>query len=53
MMGNFLSLLVITTGLLIGLLYRISIEEQELAKQLGQPYKEYMQRTKRLIPYIY
>jgi protein-S-isoprenylcysteine O-methyltransferase Ste14 len=53
MIGNWVSLLLITTGLFIGLLYRMSVEEQELLQHLGQPYKEYMQRTKRLIPFLF
>jgi len=34
-------------------LWRIHIEEQALAEGLGQPYKDYMARTKRLIPFVY
>jgi protein-S-isoprenylcysteine O-methyltransferase Ste14 len=33
--------------------YRISIEERALTKDLGEPYVEYMKRTKRLIPYVF
>jgi protein-S-isoprenylcysteine O-methyltransferase Ste14 len=32
--------------------YRIRVEEQALAEDLGAPYQEYMRRTKRLIPYV-
>ncbi len=49
---NWLSLLVIIGCALIGYSYRIHIEEQALQEHLGQPYREYMQRTKRLIPYV-
>lgn len=31
---------------------RISIEERALASDLGDPYRAYMQRTKRLIPFV-
>jgi protein-S-isoprenylcysteine O-methyltransferase Ste14 len=31
---------------------RIRIEERALAKDLGDPYRKYMQRTKRLIPFV-
>lgn len=49
---NWLSLLVIIGCALIGFSYRIHVEEQALQEHLGQPYREYMQHTKRLIPYI-
>jgi len=35
-----------------GMAYRISVEEKALAVGLGQPYRDYMQRTKRLIPFV-
>lgn len=53
MMTNWASLLALMLGLLSGLVYRISVEEQALRAALGQPYEEYMQRTKRLVPFIY
>ena len=33
-----------------GMAYRISVEEKALAVGLGQPYRDYMQRTGRLFP---
>jgi protein-S-isoprenylcysteine O-methyltransferase Ste14 len=32
--------------------YRIRVEEDALAEDLGEPYRAYMRRTKRLIPYL-
>jgi protein-S-isoprenylcysteine O-methyltransferase Ste14 len=32
--------------------YRIWVEERALAEDLGAPYRAYMRRTKRLIPYL-
>lgn len=49
---NWLSLFLIVAGALIGLGYRIHVEERVLREQLGVPYREYMRRTKRLIPYV-
>jgi len=49
---NWLSPLVILGCALIGFSYRIRVEESVLKEQLGQPYQEYMRRTKRLIPFI-
>jgi protein-S-isoprenylcysteine O-methyltransferase Ste14 len=48
---NYLSL---TTFVLVvaGYAYRIRVEEQVLADDLGQPYRDYMRRTKRLVPYL-
>jgi len=50
--NNWLSLFVIMGCALIGFSYRIRVEEQVLKAQLGQQYQEYMQRTKRLIPFV-
>lgn len=36
----------------VGYAYRIRIEERALATHLGSPYREYMRRTKRLIPFL-
>jgi protein-S-isoprenylcysteine O-methyltransferase Ste14 len=49
---NWLSLLVIMGCALLGLSYRIRVEERVLKEHLGQRYQEYMQRTKRLIPFV-
>ena len=35
-----------------GYAYRIRIEEEALANDLGAPYRDYMRRTKRLIPFL-
>ena len=35
-----------------GFAYRIRVEEQALAADLGPPYRDYMRRTKRLIPRV-
>ena len=51
-LANWLSLLVIMGSALIGLTYRIRVEEAALQEQLGQPYREYMRSTKRLIPFV-
>ena len=34
-------------------LYRIRIEESVLLEELGDEYREYMKKTKRIIPFIY
>ncbi len=35
-----------------GYAYRIRIEEEALARELGSPYRDYMRRTRRLIPFV-
>lgn len=35
-----------------GYAYRILIEEKALVDDLGQPYRDYVRRTKRLIPFL-
>jgi protein-S-isoprenylcysteine O-methyltransferase Ste14 len=49
---NWLSVLIIMGCALIGFSYRIRVEERVLLEQLGQRYREYMRRTKRLIPFV-
>lgn len=50
---NWLSLLGIMLAGFIGYSYRVMVEERTLVTALGGPYREYMQRTKRFIPFIY
>lgn len=35
------------------LIYRVAVEERALCDGLGQPYIDYMQRTRRFIPFVY
>jgi protein-S-isoprenylcysteine O-methyltransferase Ste14 len=37
---------------LAGYAYRIRIEESALVRDLGEPYVDYMRRTKRLVPFL-
>ena len=37
----------------LGILRRILVEEQALAQSLGEPYRDYMRRTQRLIPGVF
>jgi len=43
----------ITLALVPLVLYRITIEERMLLQKFGDEYREYMRRTKKLIPFIY
>ncbi len=48
---NWLSFAALIVALL-GYANRIRIEERALARDLGEPYRDYMRRTKRLIPFL-
>jgi protein-S-isoprenylcysteine O-methyltransferase Ste14 len=52
-MTNWASLLTLLLCVFSGHLYRVSVEEKALIKTIGQPYIEYMQHTKRFIPWVF
>jgi len=51
-LGNWAGLLALIACGALGYAYRISIEENALVMALGQPYREYMGRTQRLVPFV-
>lgn len=50
---NWASLVIVFVPSCAATLWRIHVEETALVDGLGEPYRNYMQRTKRLIPMIY
>jgi protein-S-isoprenylcysteine O-methyltransferase Ste14 len=52
-MTNWASLACLLICVFLGHWYRFHVEEQALVSALGQPYVEYMQRTKRFIPKLF
>ena len=50
---NWAGLVVLLAGGLIGLGYRVRVEERALVEALGQPYADYMRHTKRFIPFLF
>jgi protein-S-isoprenylcysteine O-methyltransferase Ste14 len=52
-LSNWLSVLSMIIPVLLGFIYRISVEERFMINQMGEKYIEYQKRTKRLIPTIY
>ncbi len=50
---NWLSLVSLLAAGLIGYSYRAHVEEAVLIRELGDPYREYIQHTKRFIPFVY
>ncbi|MDR0733276.1 MAG: isoprenylcysteine carboxylmethyltransferase family protein [Dysgonamonadaceae bacterium] len=51
--ANWFYALTISTGLVILLSVRIPDEEKLMIERFGEQYREYMKRTKRLIPFIF
>ena len=51
-LGNWAGLLALMVCMAIAYSYRISVEEQALVAALGEPYKQYMRRTRRIIPFL-
>lgn len=52
-LGNWLGLAVLTVMTLIGLSYRIHVEETALLEDLDDRYRTYAEHHKRLIPYVW
>ncbi len=50
---NWLSALIISVAGSAGYIYRVRVEEQALQQNLGGRYQEYMQRTKRFVPFVF
>ena len=50
---NWLSVAIIAAMTIAGFSYRIAVEERALTEHFGDRYRDYMRRTKRLIPGIY
>ncbi len=52
-MTNWLSLAVVLAGGLIGYGWRMRVEERVLRADLGEPYRQYMRRTWRIVPHVW
>lgn len=49
-LANWLSVVVVLCAGILAYSYRVHIEERALLQTLGEPYRAYMQRTKRFVP---
>ena len=49
---NWLTLVVIVLSTAATFVYRARVEEAALVETLGEPYREYMRRTKRFVPFV-
>jgi len=52
-LGNWAALLTILACMGIAYAYHITVEEAALVAALGEPYKQYMRRTQRLVPFLF
>jgi protein-S-isoprenylcysteine O-methyltransferase len=52
-LDNWASLVVLVVPVFLVFLWRMRVEESALLQGLGDPYRDYMSRTKRLIPAVY
>lgn len=52
-LGNAVSMILMTVPITAAFLYRIGVEEAALRQGLGEPYVAYMRRTRRLVPFVY
>jgi protein-S-isoprenylcysteine O-methyltransferase Ste14 len=51
-LGNWAGLLALVACGAIGYSYRIHVEESALTVALGEPYRDYTRRTRRLVPFV-
>jgi protein-S-isoprenylcysteine O-methyltransferase len=51
--GNWATTLIMIVPIFCAFLFRMKVEEAALREALGEPYADYMKRTKRLIPMVY
>lgn len=52
-LGNWLSVAVVLSAGAFAYSYRVHVEERALLQTLGEPYRAYMQRTRRFVPWLF
>jgi protein-S-isoprenylcysteine O-methyltransferase Ste14 len=52
-LGNWAGLVALLSCMGTAYTYRISVEEAALVAALGEPYSQYMRRTRRLVPFLF
>jgi protein-S-isoprenylcysteine O-methyltransferase Ste14 len=52
-LANWISLATLLVLVFVAFLYRVNVEERALLAVIGDPYRNYMQRTKRFVPYVF
>ena len=53
LIGNWLSLVVLTAGSVCGVVLRIGVEERALLQDLGDGYRDYAATHQRLVPFVW
>lgn len=52
-LANWIAVLVLCGTVALAYAYRVRVEEAALATVIGEPYVQYMNRTKRFIPFVF
>ena len=52
-LGNALGLLALMVLTAVSYWYRVAVEERVLEATIGDPYRSYMRRTKRFVPFVF
>jgi len=52
-LANWMSVVVLLGAVAIVYGYRVDVEERALVGTLGEPYRQYMTRTKRFVPFLF
>lgn len=52
-LDSWISIALLSVAMLVGAFWRIKVEEDALVQAIGPPYRDYMKRTKRLIPFVW
>jgi protein-S-isoprenylcysteine O-methyltransferase Ste14 len=52
-LGSWVSVLLLTGGAIVVYLYRMQVEERVLLAAIGEPYRQFMESRKRLVPFVY
>lgn len=52
-LNNYIAAIVLFVPVFLMFIFRMNIEEKALIEQFGKDYTDYIQATKRIIPYIY
>jgi len=52
-LNNWFSFAIVFLPVLFAFIYRMKIEEKVMAEQFGKQYQDYINRTRRIIPFVY
>lgn len=52
-LGNWISLILLVIATIVAYGYRVNVEEKVLVETIGAPYRDYMNRTKRFVPFVF